>query len=258
MTTTVEDVLQIVERLALSQALSQAELTASQQETQRLLQEQIKEAEQRKIENDLRFKETERLIKEQGQETDRRIREVSQEIQAVSLEVRQLSQQVNKEISQVNKEISQVNKQIGQVNKQIGDLGGKWGRFVENMVAPACETLFLKKGIPVHQVAQRLKRHLAEKTLEIDVLVTNEAHVLVVEVKSTLGVTDVKEFIEDLSQFRLFFPEYAQKDLYGAIAGIEIEKGVAKFAYRQGLFVLAQSGETVVILNDDNFQPKCW
>ena len=251
MTTTVEDVLQIVERLAVSQALSQAELTASQQETQRLLQEQIKEAEQRKLENDLRFKETERLLKEQGQETDRRIRQVSQEIQAVSLEVRQLSQQVNKEIRQVNKEIAQV-------NKQIGDLGGKWGRFVENMVAPACETLFLKKGIPVHQVAQRLKRHLAEKTLEIDVLVTNEAHVLVVEVKSTLGVTDVKEFIEDLSQFRLFFPEYAQKNLYGAIAGIEIEKGVAKFAYRQGLFVLAQSGETVTILNDDNFQPKCW
>ncbi|UXE60637.1 MAG: DUF3782 domain-containing protein [Woronichinia naegeliana WA131] len=151
-----------------------------------------------------------------------------------------------------------VNKEIAQVNKQIGDLGGKWGRFVENMVAPACETLFLKKGIPVHQVAQRLKRHLAEKTLEIDVLVTNEVHVLVVEVKSTLGVTDVKEFIEDLSQFRLFFPEYAQKDLYGAVAGIEIEKGAAKFAYRQGLFVLAQSGETVTILNNDNFQPKCW
>jgi len=230
MTTTVEDVLQILERLAVSQAESQAELTASQQETQRLLQEQIKE-------NDLRFKETERLLKEQGLETDRRIREVSQEIQTVSLKV---------------------NKEIAQVNKQIGDLGGKWGRFVENMVAPACETLFLKKGIPVHQVAQRLKRHSAEKTLEIDVLVTNEAHVLVVEIKSTLGVTDVKEFIEDLSQFRLFFPEYVQKDLYGAVAGIEIEKGAAKFAYRQGLFVLAQSGETVTILNDDNFQPKCW
>jgi len=66
MTTTVEDVLQILERLAMSQSESQAELTASQQETQRLLQEQIKE-------NDLRFKETERLLKEQGLETDRRI-----------------------------------------------------------------------------------------------------------------------------------------------------------------------------------------
>jgi hypothetical protein len=164
-------------------------------------------------------KETERLLKEQGQETDRRIREV---------------------------------------NKQIGDLGGKWGRFVENMVAPACETIFLKRGIPVHQVSQRVKKRLEGQTLEIDVLVTNENHVLVVEVKSSLGVSDVKDLINDLAQFRQFFPEYANKYLYGAVAGIEIEEGADKYAYRQGLFILAQAGETVVILNHSDFQPKNW
>jgi ElaB/YqjD/DUF883 family membrane-anchored ribosome-binding protein len=190
MTTTAEDVWRLL-----------AELAAAQKETERLLQEQSQQADQR-------FK-----------ETDRRIREV---------------------------------------NKQIGDLGGKWGRFVENMVAPACETLFLERGIPVHQVAQRVKKRLEEKTLEIDVMVTNENHVLVVEVKSSLGVDDVKGLIEDLTQFRQFFPEYAQKQLYGAVAGIEIEEGADKYAYRQGLFVLAQAGEAVSILNDLNFQPKSW
>jgi NAD(P)-dependent dehydrogenase (short-subunit alcohol dehydrogenase family) len=164
-------------------------------------------------------KETERLLKEQGQETDRRIREV---------------------------------------NKQIGDLGGKWGRFVENMVAPACETIFLKRGIPVHQVSQRVKKRLDGQTLEIDILVTNEHHVLVVEVKSSLGVSDVKDLRADLTQFRQFFPEYAHKQLYGAVAGIEIEEGADKYAYRQGLFVLAQAGETVAILNNSDFQPKNW
>ena len=164
-------------------------------------------------------KETERLLKEQSQETDRRIREV---------------------------------------NKQIGDLGGKWGRFVENMVAPACETLFLKRGIPVHQVSQRMKKRLNGQTLEIDVLVTNENHVLVVEVKSSLGVNDVKDLMDDLKQFREFFPEYAQKQLYGAVAGIEIEEGADKYAYRQGLFVLAQAGEAVSILNNPDFEPRNW
>jgi hypothetical protein len=33
---------------------------------------------------------------------------------------------------------------------------------------------------------------------------------------------------------------------------------VADYAYRQGLFVLAQSGDGVVILNDEVFQPKSW
>jgi hypothetical protein len=31
---------------------------------------------------------------------------------------------------------------------------------------------------------------------------------------------------------------------------------VARYGYRQGLFVLAQSGDSVVILNDDTFQPR--
>ena len=178
-----------------------------------------KETERMFQETDRRFQETERLLKEQSQETDRKIREV---------------------------------------NKQIGDLGGKWGRFVENMVAPACETLFLKRGIPVHQVSQRMKKRLNGQTLEIDVLVTNENHVLVVEVKSSLGVNDVKDLMEDLQQFREFFPEYAQKQLYGAVAGIEIEEGADRYAYRQGLFVLTQAGETVSILNNSDFEPKNW
>jgi hypothetical protein len=196
-------------------------------------------------------KETERLLKEQSQETNQRNQETERKILAVSQEV----SEVNKELS---KQISAVNKQISAVNKQIGDLGGKWGRFVENMVAPACETIFLKRGIPVHQVGQRIKKRLNGQTLEIDVLVTNADHVLVVEVKSSLGVDDVKALIEDLTQFRQFFPEYNQKQLYGAVAGIEIEEGADKYAYRQGLFVLAQAGETVTILNNSDFQPKSW
>lgn len=76
------------------------------------------------------------------------------------------------------------------------------------------------------------------------------------EVKSSLGVNDINELIEDLTEFRTFFPEYSQKQLYGAVAGIEIEEGADKYAYRQGLFVLAQAGETVSILNNSDFQPK--
>jgi hypothetical protein len=33
---------------------------------------------------------------------------------------------------------------------------------------------------------------------------------------------------------------------------------VARYAYRNGLFVIAQSGQNLVILNDSKFQPKAW
>ncbi len=33
---------------------------------------------------------------------------------------------------------------------------------------------------------------------------------------------------------------------------------VASYAYRQGLFVITQSGDDLQILNDDKFRPKMW
>jgi len=214
------------------------ELTEAQKETERIIKEQSRES-------DRRFQATERLLREQSQETERLLREQSQEtdrqIQATIAE----NQRVNQQLSQ-------------QLSKQLGELGGAWGRFVENLVAPACETIFWARGIPVHQVSQRVRKRQNGDTLEIDVLVLNQEHVLAVEVKSSLGVEDVKAFVANLERFYDFFPEYSQRRLYGAVAGIGIEAGADRYAYRQGLFVLAQSGETVVILNDAEFQPRAW
>ncbi|NJL50036.1 MAG: DUF3782 domain-containing protein [Leptolyngbyaceae cyanobacterium SM2_5_2] len=199
------------------------ELAAAQQETER------------------RFQETERLLREQSQETERLLREQSQETE--------------RKIQATVEENRQINRQLSQ---QISNLGGKWGLFVENLVAPACETIFLARGMPVHQVSQRVRKRQNGDTLEIDVLVVNQAHGLAVEVKSTLSVEDVKDVVEKLSRFRDFFPEHDQRRLYGAVAGIGIDPGADRYAYRQGLFVLAQSGETVVVLNDVEFQPRAW
>jgi hypothetical protein len=33
---------------------------------------------------------------------------------------------------------------------------------------------------------------------------------------------------------------------------------VARYAYRKGLFVLAQSGDSLMILNDVQFRPQAW
>ncbi|MEB3122042.1 MAG: DUF3782 domain-containing protein [Snowella sp.] len=222
MTTTLEEVWDLFKQVA-----------QSQQKTDRLLQE-----------TDLQLQETDRLMREQSQETDRRFQETDRRFQETDRRF-QASVTENEKILQ-------------RLSKQIGDLGGTWGLFVENLVAPACETLFLERGIPVHQVSQRIKKRKGGETLEIDILVLNQEHTLVVEVKSRLSVADVQEFIADLQRFRHFFPEYSQNQLYGAVAGIIIDEGADRYAYRQGLFVLAQSGEAITALNNDEFQPKAW
>ena len=140
----------------------------------------------------------------------------------------------------------------------MDDLTGKWGKFVEGMVAPACKTLFADRNIPVHKVLQRVQAEYEGRGMEIDILVVNEGYVVLVEVKSTLKVDDVREHLERLGQFREFFPEYADRQILGAVAGIVIEEQADRFAYREGLFVIGQVGDSVRILNDSQFQPKTW
>ena len=125
-------------------------------------------------------------------------------------------------------------------------------------MAPACEGLFLKRGILVERVSQRVKRYQQGETLEIDVLVVNQGHVLAVEAKSSISVEDVKNFIADLNRFSIFFPEYAQDEIYGVVEGIGIESQADVYASRQRLFVLTKSGDGIRILNPEGFVPKAW
>lgn len=222
MTTTADDVWRLL-----------AELAEAQKETQQMFQE----TDRRFQETDRRFQETDRKF----QESDRKIQESRQELGRV--------------IAETRRDMAESNRQL---NQQLGALGGKWGLFVENMVAPACKTLFLDRGIPVHRVSQRVQVIRDGDTMEVDVLVQNQNHVLAVEVRSSLSVDDIKEFVEDLQRFHQFFPEHADRQLYGAVAGIAFDQGADRYAYRQGLFVLAQSGETMQILNDATFEPMAW
>jgi len=222
MTTTADDVWRLL-----------AELAEAQKETKQMFQE----TDRRFQETDRRFQETDRKF----QESDRKIQESRQELGRV--------------IAETRRDMAESNRQL---NQQLGALGGKWGLFVENMVAPACKTLFLDRGIPVHRVSQRVQVIRDGDTMEVDVLVQNQNHVLAVEVRSSLSVDDIKEFVEDLQRFHQFFPEHADRQLYGAVAGIAFDQGADRYAYRQGLFVLAQSGETMQILNDATFEPRAW
>jgi ribosomal protein L9 len=46
--------------------------------------------------------------------------------------------------------------------------------------------------------------------------------------------------------------------LYGAVAAIEIDENVDRYAYQQGLFVIRQRGDAVEIANNATFEPTAW
>ena len=177
-------------------------------------------------------------------------------------EVWALFRETSTQIAELGKRIDSTNTELGKrvdtVNASVGALTGKWGKFVENFLVPGVPELFQARGIPVHRISQRVKSSINGEHMEIDILVVNKGHVIPIEVKSTLGVDDVRDFLKTLNNFKRFFDEYKDRKVLGAVAGIVMEKSVSDFAYRQGLFVLGQKGANAVILNDTKFKPKEW
>ena len=178
------------------------------------------------------------------QETDQKFKETDRIFQENAKEARQRS--------------AELDRKIKEVTLSIGRLGNRLGEFVEEMVRPAVVRLFQERGIAVHEVYRRAYAEREGDAMEVDLLVVNDTDVVVIEVKSELTVADVKEHLERLSRFKKLFPHYRAFNVMGAVAAMVVSDDTARYAYRQGLFVLGQSGETVVIRNDLDFKPTVW
>ena len=183
---------------------------------------------------------------------------MAQELREEIEEIWSLFREVARRQEESAKHQEETDKQIKEVSKQVGDLTGKWGKFVEGMVKPGALRLFRERGIELTHSALRTDGTVDGRKMEIDIILSNGDYVVAISVKSTLGADDVNEHIEDLNEFRKFFPMYNDRQLIGAVAGIIIDEGVDRYAYRKGLFIIAQSGENIEILNDDKFKPKEW
>jgi hypothetical protein len=170
--------------------------------------------------------------------------------------------QILKELAQSQQELSQsqqeTDKQIKSVSKQIGELGNRLGEFVEYQVRPAVVRLFQERGIDVHELLPGLSVTRDHEGLEIDLLVVNDTDAILVEVKSKLTQRDVDEHLQRLAKFKRLMPRFRDVKALGAVAAMVVPDEVTSYAYRQGLFVLVQSGENVVILNDAEFIPQIW
>jgi len=191
------------------------------------------EADRRAAEADRRAAEFEKLMAESKAESDRRAAEA-------------------------DRSMAELKKSVDRTVKAVDALTTRWGRFVEGLVEPAVVDLFQQRGIDVKEVYPRAHTKRQGYAMEIDILAIDDTELVLVECKSRLSKDDVDEFIEKLTHFKQSFPHYQNYKAYGAVAGIEVNEGIDRYAYKKGLFVIKPSGETVAIINDESFQPTAW
>lgn len=197
------------------------------------------------------FKETDARLDKRFQETraelDQRFKETDAKFKETQAELNQRFQETDARFKETDRKLNQLS----------GLFGSQWGKLIEALVQPNALRLFQERGIPVQHLYQRAKSQRNGQTMELDLLLENTDTVLVLEVKSTLRVSDINDFLADLGRFVDFFPRFGGYRVYGGVAGLEIVEDADRYAYRQGLFVLSVVGEGLVqIKNDPGFRPR--
>lgn len=134
----------------------------------------------------------------------------------------------------------------------------QWGKLMESLVEGDLAPLLQERGIDIEGTAERSNKRRNGEHMEIDIVAVNGAEVVAVEVKTTLRPNDVKHFLDKLSRFFEWFPEYGGRRLYGAMAYLRSESESAVHAERQGLFVIRATGSSASIVNAPNFKPRAF
>jgi hypothetical protein len=207
------------------------------------------------------FRESDKEIKE--------LRELFKEGDKEIKELRELFKETDKKFKETDKRFKEtdrrLDKRFRETDKKIKELSNlfttQWGKLVEALVEPGAVNLFRERGIDVYYTARRIEveDEKRRKIAEYDIVLVNDKEVVVIEVKTTVKKEDVDYFLEKLAKVREHLRSLVKdKKVYGAIAGINFEEGVDRYAYRSGLFVLKSEGGIIRIANDPEFKPKIW
>jgi hypothetical protein len=186
-------------------------------------------------------------FKELGQrfkETDERLAQYKRELEEQSIKQRRES----------DERIERLHQQFA---KELNGVTDSLSRFSEQTVFPATKRLFKERGIRLNPLYSNMEAHLDGDNMETDIIGLGPKCAVLLEVKLRLRQKDVEEFLErKLPRFFDFFPSFRRPILYGGVAGLSIDKGVDRFAYKRGLFVIGQTGDNVRLLNDKKFKPR--
>jgi exonuclease VII large subunit len=229
-------------------------LWAMFQETDQLLTKISLEADQRQKEAVQRQKELDRQLKEMSLEADQRQKEADQRQKELDRQLKEMSL----EAAQRQKELDRIQKET---SRQVGDLGNSFGNMVEHLVAPNLLEKFNTFGYAFTKIGPNVKIKRLDKSAltQIDLLLENGDHVVVVEIKAHLTTEHIQEHIERLEKVRRYADEHNDRRVYvGAVAGAVVDDDVRDYAVKTGFFVIKQSGDTVLIDVPDGFKPRTW
>ena len=199
-------------------------------------------------ETDKRFEETDKQFKETDKRLDKKFQETNKQFKETDKKILETDKRLDKKFLETDKK-----------SKELSNLfTTQWGKLIESLVEGDLIRLLNEKGIEVQQTFQRVSGTYQGDPYEFDIIASNGEEVVIVEVKTTLRVEDVKKFLRKLAKFKTWMPVYKEKTVYGAVAFLTSSSASHTMAENKGLFVIKATGKSSSIVNKKGFMPKAF
>ena len=221
-----------------------SELILSQKENENLFKESAN-----------RFKETEKILDQKYSEIWAMFKETNAMFKETDLKFKDTDvkfKETDAKFKETDKQIKETDKQIKEANALFTS---QWGKLIESLVKGDLVNILKNRGIDVHDTSERRKGNHEGENYEFDIIAHNGTEIVIVEVKTTLRVNDVKSFLSKLSKAKLWLAEYKNFKIYGAIAYLKAEEASDIMAMNNGLFSIRATGNSAAITNSDDFVP---
>jgi len=175
----------------------------------------MKENERKREENERERKENERFLKEQFAETDRRFRAMQ---------------------------------------KELGSWANNHGSFAEEYFFNSFENG--KKnffGEKFDRIEKNVKGVIKDLVDEYDIVMYDGNSVAIIEVKFKAHTDHIPKLLKKVETFKILFPYYKDYKIYLGLASLSFHVGVEQECVDQGIAVIKQVGESVLI-NDTHLK----
>ena len=147
------------------------------------------------------------------------------------------------------KESEKLRKSIKAMQKEIGGIAHSNGEVAESYFINSFEKNPYFAGQDFQFVEGNVRKYAKALNLrgEYDLLLYNGTSVAIIEIKYKAKKEDVEQVINKVATFKTLFPHYHNHVIYLGLAGLHVNVTAEKEAIKQGVAVIKQVGNAMVI-----------
>jgi len=163
-------------------------------------------------------------------------------------------QMITEKQAETARQMAETDRQISRLEKQIGGVSNNHGLFAEEYFINSLqkgEKIFLGQKFDKLIKSAILEDDDNRTKAELDMMLINGKSVAIIEVKFRAREKHIDNVLGKVIPFRERFPEYQNHQVYLGLASLVFDEDIEYKCREEGIAVIKQVGDTVVIYDDN-------